>query len=64
MKSIDREYPVDININIMGILKHWKECKVGAEHRHLFPKLFSVFNKEKKTKMSLEVWMGKTEGIS
>ena len=48
MKSIDREYPVDIHNNIMGILKHWKEFKVGAEHRHLFPKLYSVFNKEKK----------------
>lgn len=48
MKSIDREYPVDININIMGILKHWKECKVGAEHRHLFPKLFSYSTRRKK----------------
>lgn len=49
MESIsNREYFVDMHISIKSILKHWREFKVGADNRHLFAKLYSVLNKEKK----------------
>ena len=37
-----------MHIGIMSILKHWRDFKVGADNRHLFAKLYWVFNKEKK----------------